>query len=210
MATHELVKIDSIEVDSVRNCDIVETNVELFHNAFNFSLSSKAESFLKLIKSKYDLGKPTYISDIQKRFGYDKHSMVSRYLKRLKNLGLIKKSVEKADNSWKKKIEINKKGINYLRKQGLDYFSELEKKQIKTILNKKMLKSSYTYDLKLIYEYIKLMMREQPTHHKMTVLREFEPLLVLDPTLNNISEGNRDYFIEMSDRFLKERYKNAR
>jgi hypothetical protein len=135
--------------------------------------------------------------------------MVSRYLTRLENLDLIKKSVEKADNSWKKKIEISKKGINYLRKEGLDCFSELEKKQIKLILNKRMFKSSYTYDLKLIYEFIKLMMREQPTHHKMTLLREFEPSLVLDSTLNSISEGNRDFFIEMSDRFLKERYKNA-
>ncbi len=219
MATHEVVKIDSLEVDSAQNplercdvcssCDIVETSAELFHNEFSFKLSPKAESFLKFIKSKCDLGKPTYISDIQKRYGYEKHSMVSRYLTRLKNLGLIKKSVEKADSSWKKKIEINKKGINYLRKQGLDCFSELAKKQIKIILKKGKPRSSYTYDLKVIYEYNKLMMREQPTHHKMTVLREFEPSLVLEPMLNNISEGNRDFFIEMSDRFLKERYKNA-
>ena len=184
-------------------------SAELFRNEFNFRLSSLAESFLKFIKSKYDLGKPTYISDIQKSFGYKTHSMVSRYLTRLKNLGLIKKSVEKADSSWKKKIEINEKGVNYLRKQGLDCFSKLAKKQIKIILKKDKLKSSYTYDLKVIYEYNKLMMREQPTHHKMTVLRELGPSLVLEPTLNNISEGNRDFFIEMNDRFLKARYKNV-
>ena len=184
-------------------------SAELFRNEFNFRLSSLAESFLKFIKSKYDLGKPTYISDIKKSFGYKTHSMVSRYLTRLKNLGLIKKSVEKADSSWKKKIEINEKGVNYLRKQGLDCFSKLAKKQIKIILKKDKLKSSYTYDLKVIYEYNKLMMREQPTHHKMTVLCELGPSLVLEPALNNISEGNRDFFIEMNDRFLKARYKNV-
>ncbi len=185
-------------------------SAELLRNEFNFRLSSLAESFLKLIKSKYDLGKPTYISDIKKHFDYKTHSMVSRYLTRLENLDLIKKSVEKVDTRWKKKIEINEKGINYLRKQGLNCFSKLAKKQIKIILKKGKLKSSYTYDLKVIYEYNKLMMREQPTHHKMTVLRELGPSLVLEPTLNNISEGNRDFFIEMNDRFLKERYKNAR
>ena len=184
-------------------------SAELFRNEFNFRLSSLAESFLKFIKSKYDLGKPTYISDIKKHFGYKTHSMVSRYLTRLENLDLIKKSVEKVDTRWKKKIEINEKGINYLHKQGLNCFSKLAKKQIKIILNKDILKSSYTYDLKVIYEYTKLMMREQPTHHKMTVLRELGPSLVLEPALDNISEGNRDFFIEMNDRFLKERYKNA-
>ena len=184
-------------------------SAELFRNEFNFRLSSLAESFLIFIKSKYDIGKPTYISDIKKHFGYKTHSMVSRYLTRLENLDLIKKSVEKVDSRWKKKIEIKEKGINYLHKQGLNCFSKLTKKQIKIILKKGKLKSSYTYDLKVIYEYNKLMMREQPTHHKMTVLRELGPSLVLEPTLNNISEGNRDFFIEMNDRFLKERYKNA-
>ena len=184
-------------------------SAELFRNEFNFRLSSLAESFLKFIKSKYDLGKPTYISDIKKHFGYKTHSMVSRYLTRLENLDLIKKSVDKVDNKWKKKIEINEKGVNYLRKQGLNCFSKLAKKQIKIILKKDKPRSSYTYDLKVIYEYNKLMMKEQPTHHKMTVLRELGPLLVLEPTLNNISEGNRDFFIEMNDRFLKARYKNV-
>lgn len=141
--------------------------------------------------------------------GYKTHSMISRYLTKLENLDLINKSVEEVDKVWKKRIEINEKGINYLHKQGLNCFSELAKKQIKIILNKDILKSSYTYDLKVICEYNELMLRQQPTHHKMTVLRELGPSLLLEPTLNNISEGNRDFFIEMNDLFLKERYKKT-
>ena len=128
-------------------------SAELFRNEFNFKLSPKMESFLKFIKSKYDIGKPTYISGIQEHFGYENHSMVSRYLTRLENLDLIKKSVKKADNKWKKKIEISEKGINYLHEQGLECFSEQAKKQIKIILNKDIPKSSHSYDLKVIYEY---------------------------------------------------------